>query len=51
VLFCNEAELFHFSYRRYIENCLRDVFKLEGTPVRMTIRQRGDVDTADVHRD
>ncbi len=50
VLFCNDAELFHFSYRRYIENCIRDIFGLEGTPVRMTIRQRDGADTADVHR-
>jgi len=50
VLFCNDAELFHFSYRRYIENCIRDIFGLEGTPVRMTIRQRDGADTADVHK-
>jgi len=50
VIFCNDAELFHFSYRRYIENCIRDIFGLEGTPVRMTIRQRDGADTADVHK-
>ena len=42
VLFCNDAELFHFSYQRYIENQLRSVFGLEGTPIRLTIRQRGE---------
>ena len=42
VVFCNEAELFHFSYQRYLENQLRNVFGLEGTPVRLTIRQKGD---------
>ena len=42
VLFCNDAELFHFSYRRYIENCIRGVYGLTGTPVRMTIRERDD---------
>lgn len=42
VLFCNDAKLFHFSYQRYIENQIRGVFGLEGTPIRMTIRQKGD---------
>ena len=42
VIFCNDARLFHFSYQRYIENQIRDVFGLKGTPVRITIRQRGD---------
>ena len=42
VLFCNDAELFHFSYRRYLENRLRETFGFEGTPIRMTIRQKGD---------
>lgn len=40
VCFCNDAELFHFSYQRYIENRIREVYGLEGTPVRMIIRQR-----------
>ncbi len=44
VIFCNSAELFHFSYQRYIENQIRATFGLEGTPIRMTIRQRGDKD-------
>lgn len=42
VLFCNSRELFHFSYQRYIENQIRAVFGLEGTPIRMVIRQKGD---------
>nr|MBQ4319336.1 ribosome biogenesis GTPase Der [Clostridia bacterium] len=42
VIFCNDAELFHFSYQRYIENQLREVFGFRGTPVRHVIRQRGD---------
>ena len=42
VCFCNDAELFHFSYRRYLENQIRSVFGLEGTPVRMIIRERDD---------
>jgi GTP-binding protein len=42
VIFCNSEELFHFSYRRYLENCLRDTFGFAGTPIRMVIRQRGD---------
>ncbi len=40
VCFCNKAELFHFSYQRYIENCIRSAFGLEGTPVRFIIRER-----------
>ena len=42
VIFCNDARLFHFSYQRYLENQIREVFGLEGTPVRITIRQKGD---------
>ena len=42
VCFCNDEELFHFSYRRYLENRIRAVFGLEGTPVRMVVRERGD---------
>ncbi|MBO7151107.1 MAG: ribosome biogenesis GTPase Der, partial [Clostridia bacterium] len=44
VIFCNKAELFHFSYQRYIENCLRETFGFAGTPIRIVIRQRGDKD-------
>lgn len=42
VIFCNDASLFHFSYQRYLENQIRGVFGLEGTPIRMVIRQKGD---------
>ena len=42
VIFCNDARLFHFSYQRYIENCIRGTFGLEGTPIKITIRQKGD---------
>ena len=39
---CNDARLFHFSYQRYLENQIRAVYGLEGTPIRLTIRQKGD---------
>jgi GTP-binding protein len=42
VIFCNEAELFHFSYQRYLENKIREVFGFNGTPIRFIIRQKGD---------
>ena len=42
VCFCNDAELFHFSYQRYLENQIRGTFGLEGTPVKMVIRERGE---------
>lgn len=42
VLFVNDAELFHFSYQRYIENKLREVFGFEGTPIKLVIRQKGE---------
>ena len=42
VCFCNAAKLFHFSYQRYLENQNRNTCGLEGTPVRLTIRQKGD---------
>ena len=34
--------MFHFSYRRYLENCIRNTFGLEGTPIVLSIRQKGD---------
>ena len=46
VIFCNDARLFHFSYQRYLENQIREVFGLNGTPIRITIRQRGDKEDA-----
>lgn len=42
VIFCNNAELFHFSYQRYIENCLRKTFGFNGTPIKLIIRMKGD---------
>lgn len=42
VCFCNDARLFHFSYQRYLENQIREVYGLDGTPIRMIIRERGD---------
>ncbi len=42
IFFCNDARLFHFSYQRYLENQIREVFSLTGTPVRIVVRQRGD---------
>ena len=42
VCFVNRADLFHFSYQRYLENQIRETFGLEGTPVRFIIRERGD---------
>ena len=44
VVFCNDKKLFHFSYRRYLENQIRSVFGLEGTPIIMSIRQKGEED-------
>ena len=42
VVFCNDRRLFHFSYQRYLENCIRNTFGLEGTPIVLSIRQKGD---------
>lgn len=42
VCFCNNKELFHFSYQRYIENQIRDAFGLDGTPIRFLVRERGE---------
>lgn len=42
VCFCNDARLFHFSYQRYLENQIREIYGLDGTPIRMIIRERGD---------
>ncbi len=40
VIFCNNKELFHFSYQRYLINCFRNNFGLEGTPIRLIIREK-----------
>ena len=42
VFFVNRADLFHFSYQRYLENQIRDIFGLDGTPVRFIVRERGE---------
>ena len=42
IFFCNNAELFHFSYQRYLENRLREAFDFSGTPIRFVIRERSD---------
>ncbi len=42
VIFCNRADLFHYSYQRYIENNLRDTFGFRGTPIRLVIRAKGE---------
>lgn len=42
VCFCNSAELFHFSYQRYLENQIRENFGFEGTPIRMLVREKGE---------
>ncbi len=42
VIFCNDAELFHFSYQRYLENCIRSTFGFSGTPIRLVIREKGE---------
>ena len=42
VAFCNDAKLFHFSYRRYLENQIRDTFDLTNTPIVFTVRQKGE---------
>ena len=50
VLFCNDAELFHFSYQRYIENCLRTAYGFAGTPIVLVIKQRGEDPDLQVRR-
>ena len=42
VIFCNNAELFHFSYQRYLENCLRETFGFRGTPIKLIVREKGE---------
>lgn len=42
VAFVNNKELFHYSYQRYIDNRIREVFGLEGTPTRLVIRERSE---------
>ena len=42
VAFCNDARLFHFSYQRYLENQIRSLYGMEGTPIKMIVRQKSD---------
>jgi len=42
VCFCNDKELFHFSYQRYIENQIRQTFGLDGTPIRLLVREKDE---------
>ncbi|MBR5110068.1 MAG: ribosome biogenesis GTPase Der [Clostridia bacterium] len=44
-LFINDEELMHFSYQRYLENCLRKAFGFEGTPIRFLLREKKKEDT------
>ena len=44
VLFVNDRELMHFSYRRYIENQMRDAFGFMGTPIHFIVREKGEKD-------
>ena len=50
VLFCNIAEIFHFSYQRYIENCLRETYGFKGTPIKLIVKQKGDDPEINVKR-
>ena len=42
VVFCNSEELFHFSYRRYLENCLRKAYDFSGTPIKIMVRENNE---------
>ena len=42
VIFCNNKQLFHFSYQRYLINCFRKNFGMEGTPIRLIVREKGE---------
>ena len=42
VVFCNSKDLFHYSYQRYIENQIRETFGLDKTPIKLTVRERGE---------
>lgn len=44
VAFCNDADMFHFSYQRYLENQIRQTFGLEGTPIRFIVREKNEKD-------
>lgn len=42
VFFVNESALMHFSYKRYLENCIRKAFDFSGTPIRLSVREKGE---------
>ncbi len=42
VIFVNDSELVHFSYKRYLENCLRKAFNFEGTPIKLVFKNKGE---------
>jgi GTP-binding protein len=44
VLFCNDPEIMHFSYKRYLENQLRKIYPLPGTPIRIILRSSHERD-------
>ncbi len=44
VFFVNDASLMHFSYKRYLENCIRKAFDFSGTPIKIAVRERGNDD-------
>jgi GTP-binding protein len=46
VLFCNDPDMMHFSYKRYLENQIRAAYPLEGTPVRVVARKVENKDKA-----
>ncbi|MCF0135874.1 MAG: ribosome biogenesis GTPase Der [Lachnospiraceae bacterium] len=43
IIFVNNAELLHYSYKRYLENCLRSNFGFEGTPIKFITRERNEL--------
>ena len=43
VIFVNNQELMHYSYKRYLENCIRKAFGFEGTPIKFIIRERNEL--------
>ena len=45
VFFVNDSELLHFSYKRYLENCLRKSFEFKGTPIRLVFRNKNEDDS------
>jgi GTP-binding protein len=45
VLFCNDPEILHFSYLRYLQNQFREAYPLKGSPIRFTIRGQRKTDT------